>query len=516
MPPLSPQTPVVFELRTSPTRADLPRLEIGILLALSAAMALLHVATNGRYGFHRDELQFLSDARHLDWGFVPYPPFTPFVEHIGLSLFGLSMVGLRLFSVIAQAVVIYVSGMIARELGGGRLAQVTAALAVALSPLPVFEGTEFQYSSFDLLWWVLIAFLTVRLLRTENPRWWLAIGATIGVGLLTKYSIVFYIAGLLAGIALSSARRYVFSKWFWAGVGLAFVIFLPNLIWLVRHDFISYQFLQHIHKRDVGEGRAEGFISGQFWLCVNAAAAPIWLAGLFGYLRDRRYRMLAWMYLVPFALFLVAKGRFYYISGAYPMLLAMGSVLGERWVARLRRPVRIAIEAVAFTAILAVGAYICAMLIPFANSGPLRDFALKHNGDLREEFGWDELVRTVAAVRDSLTPEQRASYGILVGNYGEQGAIEMLGPQFHLPPPISLTNSAWLRGYPTPPPTTLIVIGSSREDVDKALTGCRLAAHNGNSAGVRNEESQYHPDIFVCGPPREPWPLVWKEHQSFG
>src|ERR1700752_2583335 len=119
------------------------------LLAIAGAVVFLHVLTNGRYGFHRDELQFLSDARHLDWGFVAYPPFTPLVERISLAIFGVSLVGLRLFSVITQSAAIVVTGLMASDLGGGRLAQITAALAVALSALPLFEGTEFQYSSFD-------------------------------------------------------------------------------------------------------------------------------------------------------------------------------------------------------------------------------------------------------------------------------------------------------------------------------------------------------------------------------
>src|SRR5256885_14930918 len=158
------------------------------VIGIASAVALVHLLTNQRYGFHRDELQVLSDALHLDWGFVPYPPFTPFVERIGLGIFGVSMVGLRLFSVIAQALAIVVSGLMARELGGARLAQVTTALAVALSPVPLFEGTEFQYTTFDYLWWVLIAYSVIRLLKAENPRWWLVIGATVGVGLMTKYT----------------------------------------------------------------------------------------------------------------------------------------------------------------------------------------------------------------------------------------------------------------------------------------------------------------------------------------
>src|SRR5271167_305523 len=156
-----------------------------VLLGIAAMVALVHLLTNNRYGFHRDELQFLSDARHLDWGFVPYPPLTSLLERIGLGIFGVSLVGLRLFSVLAQALAIVVTGLMARELGGGRLAQVAAAISVALSPLPLFEGTEFQYSTFDYLWWVLIAYFVIRLLKTENPRWWLAIGAAAGVGLMS-------------------------------------------------------------------------------------------------------------------------------------------------------------------------------------------------------------------------------------------------------------------------------------------------------------------------------------------
>ena len=455
-------SPEISTVAASPPSADTaekPRAQFVLLFALAASVSLLHFATNHRYGFHRDELQFLSDARHLDWGFVSYPPMTPFLERIGLSLFGLSLVGLRLFSVIAQGVIIVVSGLMARELGGGRLAQFTAALAVALSPLPLFEGTEFQYSSFDFLWWVLAAYFTIRLLRSKDPRWWLAIGAAVGLGLLTKYTICFYIAGILGGIVLTRARGCLASPWFWAGIAVAVVIFLPNFLWLVHHDFISYHFLQHIHKRDVGQGRAAGYLKGQLLLNVNLIATPLWLAGLWLYLRDSRYRMLAWMYLIPFALFWIVKGRFYYLSPAYPALLAMGAVAGERWVAMMRRTARVAVEGVFFTGLVAMGAYICALLIPFAQSGPLRDFALKNNSDLREEFGWEELVKTVAAIRDTLPPDQQAGTGVIVANYGEQGAIEMFGPAYHLPPPISMTNSAWLRGYPNPQPGTLIVVG---------------------------------------------------------
>jgi hypothetical protein len=506
---------------TTVTEATLPstdRRASGSLLifGIAAAVAILHLLTNNRYGFHRDELQFLSDALHLDWGYVPYPPLTPFLEHILLSIFGLSMVGLRLFAVLAQFTAIMVGGFMARDFGGGRLAQATAALAVAFAPISMFEGTEFQYTSFDYLWWILIAWFTIKLIKTGNPRWWLAIGATVGLGLETKYAIAFLIAGILVGVVLSQARGYLRSGWFWAGIGVALLIFLPNFIWLVRHDFVSYHFLQRIHIRDARIGRANGYWRDQVMVCFNLAATPLCIVGLITLLRDKRYRMLAWMSLVPIALFYVAKGRGYYAAGAYPVLMAMGAVAAERWTAKLPTLGRISIRAAYFASFAFVSAYICAVVIPFAQSGPLRDFALKRNGDLREEFGWDEFVHNVASIRDSLPPEQQVHLGITVGNYGEYGAIEMFGPAYHLPQPIGTTNSEWFRGYPTPLPTTIIALGLSEKQANEIFTGCWLAGHNGNSQGIRNEESLYHPDIFVCGPPRKPWSVLWQEHRDFG
>jgi hypothetical protein len=486
------------------------------LFAIAAAVTLLHLLTNSRYGFHRDEFQFLSDARHLDWGFVAYPPLTPALEHLSLGIFGLSLAGLRLFSVLFQAASVILTGLMAREFGGQPLAQITAALAVALSPLPLFEGTEFQYSSFDYLWWVLAAYFIIRLLKSGSPRWWLAIGIPLGLGLLTKYSIVFFIAGIVCALLLTSARRYFLTGWFCAGVALALLIFLPNFLWLVRHDFISYHFLQHIHVRDVRKGRADGFLRDQLLICVNVFAAPLWLLGLVTYLRDRRFRPLAWMYLIPLALFFFGKGRGYYVAGTYPMLLAMGAVASERWLASLSAIWRHTVTAVFFTGLAACGMYICCVIVPLAADGPLRDFALARNDDLREEFGWDTMLKTIAQVRDSLPAQQQANLGIVVGNYGENGAIEILGPAYHLPTAISGTNSAWLRSYPQSQPTTLIVLGVGDKDRESEFTSCKFAAHIPYPKDQNNEESKYHSEIYVCGPPRLPWPELWKIALSYG
>jgi len=492
------------------------------LLALSSValiVVILHVVTNGRYGFHRDELQVLDDARHMDWGFVAYPPVTPFIERIGLALFGASLVGLRMFSVLAQAIVLIVTGLMARELGAKLLAQVVAALAVAVSPLPLFEGTEFQYSSFDYLWCVLIAYFVIRLLKSENPRWWIGIGVGIGLGMMTKYTMGFFVAGIVAGTLLTPARRYLKSPWLWGGAALALLIFLPNLTWQARHDFISLHFLHYIHARDVRQGRADGFIRHQFMISTNPFVAWLWIAGLwyfFASAEGKRYKLLAWLYLTEFALFFFAKGRGYYLAPTYSMLFAGGSVWWQGWLASLSRRWSRMAQGVTFAAVAVGGVLACAFIVPINPVISADNFVIRNNGDLREEIGWTDLVAAVAKVRDSLSAEERVNYGVVVGNYGETGAIDLLGPAYGLPETISNTNSAWLRGYGNPPPKTLIVVGLSREYVEKTFQSCRLMGHNGNSYGIKNEESEDHPDIFVCGPPRESWPQFWEDFQSFG
>jgi hypothetical protein len=489
------------------------------LAVIAFGVAILHVATNGRYGFHRDELQVLDDARHMDWGFVAYPPVTPFIERVSLALFGTSLIGLRMFSVLAQAAALVITGLMTRELGGKRLAQIVAALAVVVSPLPLFEGTEFQYSTFDYLWCVLIAYFLIRLLKSEDARWWLAIGAMIGLGMMTKYTMGFFVAGIVGGVLLTPGRRYLKSPWLWGGVALSVLVFLPNLIWQIRHDFISLHFLQHIHTRDIGEGRTDGFVRDQFLISANLFAAPLWIAGLYYFFAvpdGKRYRLLSWLYVIAFALYFFGKGRGYYLAPAYPMLFAGGSVLWERWVTAMSTVWSRVVQGVTFTALALGGALAGALIIPFNPVVSADNFALRNNGDLREEIGWTDLVAAVAQIRDSLSPEERAHMAILTGNYGETGAIDLYGPAYGLPQAISGTNSARFRGYGNPPPQVLIVIGRSHEYVERTFESCRLAGHSGNPYGIKNEESKYNPDIFVCGAPKEPWPEFWVRFQGYG
>ena len=242
----------------------------------------------------------------------------------------------------------------------------------------------------------------------------------------------------------------------------------------------------------------------------------MWLAGLFGFLRHRRYRMMAFMYLVPLALFWIGKGRHYYMAGAYPMLLAMGAVLGERWLHSLPRWGRFTLATVYFAAFAFVSAFVCAIVLPLQSSGPLRNYALSHNGDLREEIGWDELVRTVAQIRDRSRPISRrtlASPPVITAS---------TEPSKSLAPPMDSRNPS---APPTPNGSAAIQrlrpprSSSSASRVSKPIQSSLAAdwaGHNGNSEGVRTKKARTTPTSSSAARRAKPWPELWKDHQDFG
>ncbi len=406
-------------------------------------------------------------------------------------------------------------GLIARTLGGNRAAQLLATLAAA--PFTLVAGSMMQYVSFDYLAWVAIAYFVTRLCQSGDARWWLAIGAAIGFGMMSKYSIVFLVAGIGVGVIFGPLRAHLRSRWLYLGAALSLLIFLPNFLWQWQHDFISLDFLRSIHARDVRIGRTDSFLPDQ--LLITLAALPLALAGL-GYCffaRGGQFRILGWMYVVPLVLFVLAQGRGYYLAPAYPMLYAAGAVGGAAWLARRPRIGRIVSGAIAFLAISGNVVLVSALTLPMA---PLHsrwwEVASSVNGDLKEQIGWPELVENIARIRDSLPPDERARVAILAGNYGEAGALNLYGPQHGLPRVICPVNSFWAHGYGDPPPEILIVIGSSREELEPNFTTCEMVGRNTNREGIANEETQHHPEIFLCRGPRTPWREAWPKARRFG
>jgi len=494
--------------------------DLGILALLALALFLLHTLTNGQYGFHRDELMTLDNARHLAWGYVEYPPLTAFIGRVELELFGTSLRGFRFFAAVAQGLLLILTGLAARELGGRRRALLVAALAVSISGPALFNGSFLSYETFDYLSWVAVAYFVIRLLKSDDPRWWVAIGAAIGVGMMTKYTMGFLVAGVVVGVVLTPARRYLKSPWLWGGAAVAVLVWLPNLTWQIQHHFVTLEFLKSIHARDVRWGRANGFLLDQFRGCANPVTVPLWGAGLwylFAVPEGKRYRLLGWMYVVPLLAFLVAKGRGYYLAPAYPMLLAAGAVWGERWVSSFSARTALTVRRITWRALAWGGLIVGAVTLPLppVNSAWWR-VADSMNGNFNYEVGWPDLVETVAKIRHSLPVEDRASLGIFAGDVGEAGALNLYGPAYGLPTAMSWMNSYWPRGYGDPPPETVIVVGMHRDLLDQNFASCELAGHLTNRYGITNSSIDGYADVFVCRHLRQSWPDFWKHFHSFG
>lgn len=487
-----------------------------ILFLMALAAVLFHIVLNGQYGFHRDELDFIMNARHLDWGYVSYPPITPLFARIGLELFGESLRGVRVLPAIAQGVVMILAALIARAMGGNRNAQILTAFAVFIAPVSLFGGTVIMYFAFDYVWWVLVAFFIVRLLVTEDPRYWLGIGAGIGLGMMTKYTMGFLVVSLAAAVLATPARKYLKSKWLYLGAALALLIFLPNLIWQYQHNFVALDHLAFIHARDVKWGRAEEFLPEQLYLTTNPFSLPLWTMGLGLCLFSaswKRFRILGWMFLVTFLLFLINKGRGYYTGPAYVMLLAAGAVWFVNWLGGLggiKRKLGFGSLWTMQVVGCLVGVVLMKPVAPINSS--LWEVTTGVTDDLFTEMvGWQDLTAQVAEVYLSIPQSERPGTVILAGNYGEAGAIDLFGDDYGLPAVISGANSMWYRGYGDPEPKTVIVVGFTDNYAKHFFKSCQIGGLVKNSYNVKNEETMYHTGLYICREPRRPWSELWQE-----
>ncbi len=486
-----------------------------VLILLAAAGSLVHILLNGQYGFHRDELDIILNARQLDWGYIAYPPFTPFIARIGLELFGNSLRGLRIFSALAQGVVMLLAGWMARDMGGRRGAQVMAAIAAYIAPVALTAGTMIQYMAFDFLWWVVIAFFFVRLLATDDARYWLGIGAGIGLGMMTKFTVAFWVAGLVVAVLLSARRKDLLSKWLWLGVALALLVYLPNLIWQIRHDFISLDFLKAIHARDLQWGRGQNFLSEQLISSTNPFALPLWIAGIVSCLfasSMKRFRPLVWMFLATFLIFLLAKGRSYYVAPAYVMLTAAGSTWWTNWLAGRSVGLHRAGIGILYS-LISLGAVVMIVIVkPVAPiNSPLWKTTSRLNPEVVEMVGWPDLATQVESIYETIPDNEKPRTVILAGNYGEAGALDLYGQAMGLPPVISGADSFWYRGYGNFEPATVIVVGFERAYASQFFGSCTYAGNVTNRYDIKNEETTRHTGLYVCRRPRRPWAEMWQD-----
>jgi 4-amino-4-deoxy-L-arabinose transferase-like glycosyltransferase len=334
--------------------------ENALLAYLALAKLLVHLLTNGNYGYFRDEFYYIAAGERLDFGYLEFPPFVAIIADISRFLLGDSPVALRLFSALAGGLVVVLAGLMARELGGGRFAQGLAALATFVAPSFLVMGTFLSMDAFDQLFWVSGAYVLLLILKRDRPRLWLLFGLIAGLGLLTKLSMLSFGFAVFVALLLTPARRHLRTPWPWVGSVIAFAFLLPYVLWQIEHGWPTLEFWENYGGK-VDPASPLEFLVEQI-VTMHPLTLPIWLAGLYYYLfssAGRPYRSLGWIYVVLFVLFVVQNAKFYFLAPAYPMLFAAGALTVERFVQRRGwgwiRP--------AYAATLVVGGMVVAPLV---------------------------------------------------------------------------------------------------------------------------------------------------------
>ena len=486
-----------------------------VFLVAGAAFALLF-ALSGLYGFHRDELYFLEAGRHLQGGYVDQPVLTPLLARLSVTLFGVSLAGLRLWPALAVAGTVLIGALLAREFGGGRRSQFLAAVATATMPALLGAGHLLGPTAFDILAWAALALVVVHIGRTGDPKGWVVAGLVLGVGLANKHSVGFFALAFVLAALLSGGWRLIANRWFIAGAAIAVCFTILDLWWQAQHGWPTVAMTQRLNQKNGGIGNIGNWIAGQA-LMASVALVWMWIAGLPFLWRSQRplWRALAWAYGLLFVFFMVTTGaKIYYLAGAYVYLLAAGAVRIESWLAARRGRLGRLVALIALTTVLALPFVL--PVLPASDIG----WTYKLNQVPAEGVGWPELVRSVTTVWNSLPPDQRAEAVIFTADYGEAGAINELGRGGDLPLAVSGQNNEWFWGPGNPKATTVVAVAPGPVDVSgygaylgRYFRHVLVAATLTNTAGLHNQEWGGH--IYVCTGPRKSWGALWPQLRHY-
>jgi len=512
---------------------------MAVIWLIALANLLFHIYFNNRYGYFRDEFDYMSCGDHLAWGYVDQPPLIPFLIHICRALLGDSLRAIRFIPALASSLLIVQTAAIARELGGRRYALLLSAICALIAPQYLSNGSLLGTNCLEPNLWMGCAYFAILAIKrdlTENgPRYWLWFGVFAGIGLEEKYSIAVFGLGMVVGLLLTEQRRIFLNKWIWLGGFAAFLIFLPNVLWNIKYDWPFVQLMHNIRAegRDVVLGPLPYFF--QQTLLLNPLAAPIWLTGFFALLFSaclKPYRALGWCYLVCYTVFFVLHGKNYYLAPVYPMLLAAGAVMIESAIngknavpenaaqtkARRRQWLKPAILVI----LLATGAHLAPVVIPILSPDgflaytkylPFKLPVMEHSHAhaalpqwYSDQFGWEEIVAETTVAWNRLSTEERKDCGIFAQDYGQAGAIDFLGRKYGLPPSLSGHQTWFLwgpRGYSG---NCMIVLDDTKENLEALWQRVEYVGQSGDNPYALEKQI----DVYICkGKKFSSWPELW-------
>jgi len=495
---------------------------MAVIWAIAVAKLLFHIYFNNRYGYFRDEFDYMSCGDHLQWGYVDQPPLIPFLIHFSRAVLGESLRSIRFIPALATSLLLLQTAFLTRELGGRRYALLLSAICVAFAPQYLSNGSLLGTNCLEPNLWIGCAYFVVLAIKHEDPRYWLWFGVIAGIGLEEKYSIAIFGLGVVVGLLITAQRRAFFNPWIWIGGLAAFLIFLPNLLWNIHYDWPFAQLMRAIRAsgRDVVLGPVDFFL--QQTLLVNPLAAPIWLAGLFALLFSKRlqpYRTLGWSFLVSYAVLFVLHGKSYYLAPIYPLLLAAGAVTVEAGFARSSlKWLKPAIAVV----LIASGVHLTPIVVPVLSPDaflaymkylPFKLPVMEHAHAraalpqwYSDQFGWKEIADETHIAWNRIPVDERSDCGIFAQDYGQAGAIDFFGRRQGLPGAMSGDRTYFLwgpRGYSG---DCMIVLDDRQATLERYWNHVEFVGTSAASPYALEQQI----DVFLCtGKKFDSWTNFW-------
>jgi hypothetical protein len=485
-------------------RGSSPVLPWPVLLVAGLMVALL-LAVAGQYGFHGDEMYFVVAGQHPAFGYVDQPPLTPLLSAASVALLGVSPTAVRVLPALEMATVVLLIALIARDLGGPPRAQVLAALTAALSGY-LGAGHLDTTTEPDLLAWAIVLWLLVRLLAGGDRRLWLALGVTTGIGLENKDTLLFLGAGLAAGLVLARRWDVVRSPWAWSAIGIALLVWAPNLAWQAANGWPQLTMASQISGY-AADNRAQ--VVPLLWLFTGPLLFPVSAAGLGWLLLARAaapWRAIGIAAVVALVLVFAIGGKAYYAIGTVSACMAAGGVMLDRWLARGHARLKASGFTVAAALSMALIVLLTLPILPVATYATTSLPATVQ--DTANQVGWPQFVATVEQVVAALPPDEQARAVILTNDYSEASPLVLLGTG--LPPVYSGHNSYWDWGPPPDDRTIIVHVGDWRPtDYGSYFTGCRDVARIDNGLAIDNAEQGKA--VSVCTGLRAPWSVMWPQ-----
>ena len=501
-----------------------------IILYLSILKLILHLTVNafGGYGFFRDEFYYIACSQHLAIGYVDQPPLCAWLLRIITTILGDSLFVVRLLSAVAASLTVYMTGLLVLRLGGGRLA-VFIACILCFSPIYLAMGSFYSMNAFDILVWVSAAYIIVRIIQDGDPKkWWITLGVLLGLGLLNKVGVLFFGAGIFAGLLFTAERKWLRTPWPYAAGAIALLMFLPYIIWNLQNSLAHLEFIRNASAEKYSSQSAASFILGQVMI-NNPVALLIWLPGLVALLSSsyfRPYRMLGWMFVVPLVIFIInGTSKAEYLAPAYGILFAAGGIFWERLIQRLtvwRYALAIIMSVYIIVAMLALPMVLPVLRVetyiqyadalgfkPESSEGKEQSELPQFYADM---FGWKEKVEGVAKAYNTLTQEEKEQCAIFASNYGRCGSIDYYGKEYGLPKTIGNHNNYWIWGPRDYTGNVMIILGGSLEEHQPNFQEVRLASVIDCQYCMPYEDNL---PVFICKGIKGDLKSIWAEEKHF-